>query len=200
MKKNAYQLGMYEFSTKGEYLEAKKEQEAVELIRVKSDLSDPHNALRLYNKMLSRKLFRTHIGYDFMKELRKTVVDSGLVDEEHLYPLFVMAQKAEIIKKEQTKEEKDRKTIEEEAKRYKILYEDLKARKNSSKVIIIFLVIIIAALTVITLCSDNTLITDYRAKVENDYVEWQQKLEIKEQELNEKEAMLKGMEESSASQ
>lgn len=191
MKKSSYQLGMYEFSTKGEYLEAKKEQEAVELIRAKSDLSEPHNALRFYNKMIARKLFRTHIGYDFMKELRKTVVESGLVDEEHLYPLAVMAQKAEIIKKEPTKEEKDRKTLEEEAKRYRLLYEDLKARKNSSKVIIIFLVFIIAALTFITLCSDNTLITDYRAKVENEYVQWQQKLEAKEQELNEREEMLK---------
>ena len=200
MKKNTYQLGIYEFSTKSEYQEAKKEQEAVELIRMKSDLSDPKNALRLYNKMLSRKLFRTHIGYDFLKELRKTVVDSGLVDEEHLYPLFVMAQKAEIIKIEDTKEEKDRKVLEDEAKRYKILYEDLKSRKNSSKVIIIFLVIIIVALTVITLLSDNTLVTDYRAKVENDYVQWQQQLELKEQELNEREAMLKGMEEGQTSQ
>lgn len=194
MKKEGYQLGMYEFSTKSEYLEAKKEQEAVELIRTKADLSEPHNALRFYNKMLTKKLFRTHIGYDFLKELRKTVVDSGLVDDENLYPLFVMAQKAEIVKKEPTKEEKDKKVIEEEAKRYKILYEDLKSRKNSSRVIIVFLIIIIAALTVITLLSDNTLITDYRAKVENDYVEWQEKLELKEQELNEKEAMLKGME------
>lgn len=194
MKKDGYQLGIYEFSTKVEYQEAKKEQEAVELIMAKSDISDPQNALRLYNKMIARKLFRTHVGYDFLKELRKIITEGGLVPEERLYPLPVVPQKAEVVRKEPAKDEKSLEEAKKEAQRYKILYEDLKSKKYSSVIIIIFLVVMLGAMVAITLLSDNTLITDYRNKIENEYSGWQEQLLQKERELDEREALLSGQE------
>lgn len=192
MKKDGYQLGIYEFSTKVEYQEAKKEQEAVELIMAKSDISDPQNALRLYNKMIARKLFRTHVGYDFLKELRKIITEGGLVAEDRLYPLPVVPQKTEVGRKEPAKDEKSLEEAKKEAQRYKILYEDLKSKKNSSVIIIIFLVVMLGAMVAITLLSDNTLITDYRSKIENEYSGWQEQLLQKERELDEREALLSG--------
>lgn len=194
MKKDGYQLGIYEFSTKVEYQEAKKEQEAVELIMAKSDISDPQNALRLYNKMIARKLFRTQVGYDFLKELRKIITEGGLVPEERLYPLPVVPQKAEVVRKEPAKDEKSLEEAKKEAQRYKILYEDLKSKKYSSVIIIIFLVVMLGAMVAITLLSDNTLITDYRNKIENEYSGWQEQLLQKERELDEREALLSGQE------
>lgn len=194
MKKDGYQLGIYEFSTKVEYQEAKKEQEAVELIMAKSDISDPQNALRLYNKMIARKLFRTHVGYDFLKELRKIITEGGLVPEERLYPLPVVPQKAEVVRKEPAKDEKSLEEAKKEAQHYKILYEDLKSKKYSSVIIIIFLVVMLGAMVAITLLSDNTLITDYRNKIENEYSGWQEQLLQKERELDEREALLSGQE------
>ncbi len=74
----------FHFETAAEYAEAKKENEAIEYICSKMDISDPETAFKVYYKLLERKNLHTIVGYSFLKELRDKIVRSGIIKEEEL--------------------------------------------------------------------------------------------------------------------
>lgn len=187
MEQEKYELEGYRFFTKNRYMEAKKEWEAIAYLKEKTDLKKGENALKLYNQLGNKQYFHTVIGYDFLKELAETAIESGVITRERLLPIGVEEKKAE---QTAPKPDKSIRQLEKEAENYRMRYEDLKAKKDCSKIVILFLVLMLAACVVITLLSDNTLVTDYRSKVENEYVEWQEQLKEKEEQLEEREEQL----------
>lgn len=187
MEQGKYDLKGYRFRSKDGYTDAKKEWEAIEYLRAKTDLSKGENALKLYNQLVHKNYFRTVIGYDFLKELSDIAVSSGVIARERLLPINVQERSETPVIPQK---EKSVRQLEKEAETYRTLYEDLKTKKNCARVVIIFLILMLTGCVVITFLSDNTLVTDYRTRVENEYVEWQEQLQEKEAELNEREKNL----------
>lgn len=188
MTENKWVIKDYEFQGKTEYEMAKKEAETVEYIKANMNFSKEENVLKMYNKLLDKGNFRTIIGYEFLLTLRRHIIKNKMLSEENVRPI-------PIYKKTGIKKEERKKTeisdCEKEIKRYQLLYENLKAKRTSSKFIIAFLVLIIAGMLVITFFSDNSVISDYENRIINKYESWQQQLETKEKELNEREKNLK---------
>lgn len=180
----------YEFRGKKEYEVAKKELETVDYIKANTNFSKGETVWKLYNKLLDKDNFKTIIGYEFLLTLRRYIIKNEIVPEENLrhVPIYkIMGEKREASEKIQIA------NYEKEMKKYQTLYENLKAKKTSSKIIIIFLVIIIGLMMAIALLSDNSVISNYENKIINKYEDWQHELETKEKELNEKEKELDGI-------
>ena len=188
MAESKWVIKDYEFQGKAEYETAKKEAETVEYIKANMNFSNEENVLKVYNKLLDKENFRTIIGYEFLLTLRRHMIKNKMLPEENVRPIPIY----KIIgAKKEKKEKVEISDYEKEMKRYQLLYENLKAKRTSSKIIIAFLALIIAGMLAITFFSDNSVISNYENKIINKYENWQQQLETKEKELNEREKNLK---------
>ncbi|MCR5153501.1 MAG: hypothetical protein K6B75_01515 [Lachnospiraceae bacterium] len=67
--------------------EAKKEAEAIEYLKAKTDLTNPEVMLRLYIRLLDRETLKTPVGMDFLVELRGKIIESGVISDELLKPV-----------------------------------------------------------------------------------------------------------------
>lgn len=186
MSENKWSIKDFDFPSKTEYEEAKKEVEAVDYIKANTNFSNPDSVLKLYNKLISQQSFKTMIGYEFLLTLRRHIIKKGILPEENVQLIPV----EKVVKKE---EKKNLGAIdyEKEMKKYQILYENLKAKKTSSNIVIVSLVIIIGIMIGVALLSDNSVISDYENRIIDKYEDWRHQLEEKEKELEEREKNLK---------
>ena len=72
-----YRVEGFDFETKEEALQAKKEVEGVRYIKEQMQLDDPEVVLRLYQKLVAQNVFETPIGMSFLSELQELI-------QEHL--------------------------------------------------------------------------------------------------------------------
>lgn len=72
------------FSTEEEYLHAKKELEKIDYVNANNDMSNDQTVLALYNKFVWKNIFRTQIGYNFLKELQERLVHSENIDKSKI--------------------------------------------------------------------------------------------------------------------
>ncbi len=166
----AYTFKGHSFLTKEEYDEAKKEWEAIEYLKSKTDVTRPEVALKLYDRMVDRKMVTTVVGIDFLKELRAAAVKDGFITEDKLKELpKVKAPLKKLPKKKPTET-------------------DILKRKNRNlKVVIFGLIVIIAGMFVIVLTGNSSpLKSVYEEQVLDKYSAWQEELTRKQEEINEK--------------
>ncbi|MDE6635184.1 MAG: hypothetical protein K2K09_01080, partial [Lachnospiraceae bacterium] len=83
------------FDNIDEYELAKKEMEAIRTIERKYPLGNAKIALSIYNKAVTKKYFKTVVGYIFLKRLRETIVSCGLVSDDMLNPIPVFGRSAD---------------------------------------------------------------------------------------------------------
>ena len=74
----------FHFNSAKEYADAKKESETIDYICSRMDISNPEIALKVYIKLLDKQTLNTVLGICFLKQLRDTVIASGMIDEEEL--------------------------------------------------------------------------------------------------------------------
>ncbi|MCI5937593.1 MAG: hypothetical protein MRZ36_06345 [Eubacterium sp.] len=181
-----------------------KEEEFIQQIRSNMELSDPKVALKIYNKIVTENLLITEKGFEFLTELKKTIVDSGLISEDML-PALPVADKqpngasgeAEDDKETKPGTEKKNKTSQISTGRagyYKRLYEGQVLLNKKLKIALAAMIIILAGFTFINLkfeYSIFTYFTNYKAKMEEElidkYENWESELEEREQQLEQKE-------------
>lgn len=165
--------------------EARRESDIVCQIRKKADLSDARTALKIYNKSIGDKLFRTLVGYAFLEELRETIIKSGLVEEDALAEIPVM---------ETGKEEQKSPSLPLfQRDKYQKLYEGQKLLNKKLKITVAALILLVIGFVVINFrfeYSIFTYFTDYKAKMEEElidkYKSWETELQEREENFNEK--------------
>lgn len=168
----------YLFSTNKDYSDANEEQESINLLRSKADLSNPRTALKLYNKLIENRTFHTIVGFTFLKELQVTILNSGIVKAEDLDGIYVPPQI--------DNNEVDTLTLE----KYKLLADTQKVRIRNSRIINLFLVITILFMIIIAIYTDKTMYTDFENKVIDRYSTWEDELNNREQDLIKREEAL----------
>lgn len=196
MEKKEYQLDGFLFQNKEDYDRAVKEKETITYLKANSNSDDMKALLRIYNRSIEKESFRTVIGMEYMNDIRKRLVDSGLVSKEALAPIPV--QRSTVLFKDRGEDQaRNGADLERQLKRYKDAYESASAGKTIKNLAIVILVLIIFAMILITYktkYSVFTYFTDYKEKMRNEvideYENWQEQLEQKEQELKEREAKL----------
>lgn len=177
-----YSADHFIFESRESYEQAKKETQVIEQLVEKTDLSDPKVALKLYNKSIAEKAFRTVAGYHFLLELRQSVLESGLVTERALAPIPVREpenRKNDVLSGPSPQE-----------KKFERLYEGQRLLNKKLKIALIAFVIVLAGFIFINLRFEYTIFTyftNYKDKMENElidkYESWQEDLEAREKKL-----------------
>ncbi len=165
-----YKYKGYTFFTEEEYREAKKEAEAIEYLKNRSDLSDPATAAKLHDRLIERRMVTTPVGIDFLKELRAVIVKNGFITEDKLKPL-------PDIKKPAKKPKKKPPTKIQRLERAKALL----------RLVVFGLLVIIVGMFVIVLTGKSSpLRAVYEQQILDKYASWQEELDKKQAEINEK--------------
>lgn len=158
---------------------AKEEKKKAMYIESKINYDDLQTTLKVYEKAVKEKVFRTPAGNEFLKKMRSEMIKRGMpVDKIPPIPLYqVFSKEVETrpIRIFQVKESKD----------------DSKEMLQKSIWLNIGLIILVIGMFLITMFGENTNIINYRYKIENEYSVWQQELEAREAVIREKEAQLK---------
>lgn len=180
-----FMVGGYEFATKEEAQLAKDELNAIKYLSQKTNSKDPKQVYSLYNKIIERKLFSTHVGMNYLKNLQTFLYKSGEIPNDKIQPIPINAEtQGEInIRRERSEFKSELRDMSVKVAKYK---------NNFTRVMIInvVLIIIIIAMFVILNTSSNPNIINYEVNIQNKYSQWQEQLQSQEESLNARENAL----------
>ena len=178
-----FMVGGYEFATKEEAQLAKDELNAIKYLSQKTNSKDPKQVYSLYNKIIERKLFSTHVGMNYLKNLQTFLYKSDEIPNDKIQPIPINAEtQGEInIRRERSEFKSELRDMSVKVAKYK---------NNFTRVMIInvVLIIIIIAMFVILNTSSNPNIINYEVNIQNKYSQWQ--LQSQEESLNARENAL----------
>lgn len=193
-KNNKYVIDGYSFPGRNDYEKALKEKEAISYIAANTNMADMKAVLKIYNKSVEKQSFQTAVGLEFVNNMRKTLISSGIVSKDTLMDIPV----PRISGSRQATASADGSTSDARADKYKLAYENALAGRTIRNIVIAFLTLIIIAMLVITFNSKYsvfTYFTDYKADMENElidkYESWKDELDKREKELDKREKALK---------
>ena len=173
-------VGDYMFSTLEEANVAKLELDKIEKLTEKLGDADDDMLYKVYNRSIEKNTFRTPVGLEFMKALKKKLEKSRKIKDEVL-PIPVSVNNLEI--KEASEKEDDIKKVKNDAKKYSAFF-------KWSLFVNAILVIVVIALFVITSTSDNPNIINYENALIDKYSSWESELNEKDKTLRAKEREL----------
>ena len=180
-----FMVGGYEFATKEEAQLAKDELNAIKYLSQKTNSKDPKQVESLYNKIIERKLFSTHVGMNYLKNLQTFLYKSDEIPNDKIQPIPINAEtQGEInIRRERSEFKSELRDMSVKVAKYK---------NNFTRVMIInvVLIIIIIAMFVILNTSSNPNIINYEVNIQNKYSQWQEQLQSQEESLNARENAL----------
>ena len=153
----------------------KEEKKTARFLQSKINYEDTQTTLKIYEKAIKDKIFKTPAGWEFLKIMRFEMLKRGIpveiIPAIPLYQVFSKEEEKRPVRIYQVKEQDGK----------------LKEALRISLWINIALGILVVGMFIITLFGDNTNILNYKYKIENEYVEWQQQLEEREAVVREKE-------------
>lgn len=180
-----FMVGGYEFATKEEAQLAKDELNAIKYLSQKTNSKDTKQVYSLYNKIIERKLFSTHVGMNYLKNLQTFLYKSDEIPNDKIQPIPINAEtQGEInIRRERSEFKSELRDMSVKVAKYK---------NNFTRVMIInvVLIIIIIAMFVILNTSSNPNIINYEVNIQNKYSQWQEQLQSQEESLNARENAL----------
>ena len=180
-----FMVGGYEFATKEEAQLAKDELNAIKYLSQKTNSKDPKQVYSLYNKIIERKLFSTHVGMNYLKNLQTFLYKSDEIPNDKIQPIPINAEtQGEInIRRERSEFKSELRDMSVKVAKYK---------NNFTRVMIInvVLIIIIIAMFVKLNTSSNPNIINYEVNIQNKYSQWQEQLQSQEESLNARENAL----------
>ena len=173
-------VGDYMFSTLEEANVAKLEMDKIEKLTEKLGDADDEMLYKVYNRSIEKNTFRTPVGLEFMKVLKKRLEKSRKVKDDIL-PIPVSVNNLEI--KEANDKQDDIKKVRDDARKFSTFF-------KWSLFVNAILVIVIIALFVITSTADNPNIINYENALIDKYSSWETELNEKDKELRAKEREL----------
>ncbi|MBE5937642.1 MAG: hypothetical protein E7265_06390 [Lachnospiraceae bacterium] len=181
-------VDVYEFENRLEYQKALREYETICNLDKKMNLGDPKVALSLYNQAVTKKTFKTVVGYAFLKKLRDSIIISGIVDDDSLKKVPVRVENS--TTENRVGSAGSRKSGSSAKRDESSQNEAHKKTKTVLSVAVVALIAIIIGMFVITFNSKYSYLTyftdyenDIRESIINEYEEWEKELETREQAL-----------------
>ncbi len=188
-KKNTVING-FVFDSEAEAAQAEKEAEGVRYIREKMDMNQPEQVLQIYNKMVQQNLFETAVGFVYLNELREYLRTNPAVRNEDIAPVTVKhpALEADLRKKIRTPAVKNTK----KKKETKTTVKDVGYRTKYRVTLFFTVVLAVSVVGMFAVASTigSPTILNYENKLIDKYAAWEQELEEREAELNERERAL----------
>lgn len=180
-----YNIEGYIFYTEKDARLAELERKKIEYLKEKMDYSKPDSILKVYDKAVSERVFKTPIGVEFLREMQDFLTKCPEIPNQDIQPIPLFA-----IYDNEMREHPA-------PARNRVKPSEKPAKKNSkgqvlgiSIVLNIVLAIAVAAMFYITINSDQPNILNYEKAITNRYASWEQELTEREKAVREKEREL----------
>lgn len=171
-------VGGFQFDSTADAQNAQREQQNIETLKSRIDLTNEENMLALYCKLAEKRVFHTPIGFQFLGEFREFLVDELNMDGKELPLIYVAPSRG--LPYSQMKQleflQNENRRISEHGRRYQIT--------------IGVLIAMIVAMFLITLFNPNVGYINTENKILNRYAGWEEDLTRREAQIREKEAEL----------
>lgn len=179
-EKTDFYVAGYCFGSIEDARQAQKEEKEASYFESKIRGKEVQNILAAYDNMLDEKLFKTPVGWEYLKHLQGKIRDMGM-DEDYIRPIpmyisYVHDEKEQISARQRVQPTEKK--------------EDNNRKLKISVFFNILLVIMVAAMFVIAVNSENPNILNYEKTILNKYASWEQELTEREYKVREKEAEL----------
>ena len=207
--------GFY-FEDAAKAAKAQKEAETVKYIRSKTNFARADAVYGIYTKLIDNNVFSTEVGYAFLTELYRILLESGAYNENALPKVYIRKERTTAAvavtdtrdTEEGLDEEDEARIIEAVRKRTKSLNDTSKTqvrniremyrdKLKTYKMVIAVLALCIIGMLAMVYFSDASPLRDAEQQVLDKYAAWQEtlqeqetSLQIKQAELKEKEAAL----------
>lgn len=172
---------------------AQNELRRIELLDEKMNYGDVESVAAVYDKARKNHIFKTPIGISYMMRLQNCLVQNrypGISD----MPIFVQTEYGQQNGEEKEQDKKGQNHSEGLWKaRLENSREETKKQREKLRLSVglnLLLAVLVITLFIISQTGNNPTILNYRSKIIDQYAQWQQQLEEREQAIEEKEAEL----------
>lgn len=171
----------FQFGTQMDAELAKGEQLRIERLEGKLEYDNPQMISAVYKKAVENRVFKTPVGYEFLKKLQIILRENPGAEEvadipvQGVYSLRESADSVvEKVKASQKKKEKEKQKQEFFSRRTSILVN-------------IGLFILVLIMFIISSTGSSPTVVNYEKTIQNRYSEWERELSDREQAVREKE-------------
>ena len=180
-KKQDLAVGGYEFVSGDDAQKGQMDLSKIRLLEARAKVSRPAEIKAVYEKAIENKIFKTPIGWGYLMDLRKKLLESGFKEEDLIpIPLNVSITRHS--------------AMENLTARQRIDADSAKKNSPFRRVFPIILNIVLAILVIvmffIAASSENDNIINYRRNITNRYSGWEQDLTEREKAVREAEKRL----------
>ena len=178
--KDQYTVNGFLFGDKADVEIANQELSAIQFIEKKISGQSVETVLAVYQAALEKKMFRTPVGYCYLRDLQKRMIKGG-VDKERIPPISLY----QVYNDAYKVQERPRRITQTK----KEINPDRRLMRNSiwANIIMVFIILV---LFIITLTGENANVLNYRNVITNEYSSWEEELKSREQAVREKEREL----------
>ncbi len=185
---NKFIVGGYHFASETDAQKATLDLNKIKVLETRVKASRPNDIKAVYEKAIENKIFKTPVGWGYLVELRKKLLDSGFIEEDIIpIPLNISMSRHSALEdlnvKQRIMPPKQKKNVEF-GRIFPIVLS-----------IVLFILVIIMFVIVNTSESDN--IVNYKRNVTNRYSSWEQDLTERERAVRAAEKRL-GIEDTSS--
>lgn len=171
-------VGGFVFQTTEDAALASQELKKTEYLRMHLSYDNPEKVKQIYEKAVTERTFKTPVGYGFLWELRKFLLENGIPEEKlEPIPLQISYQ----LRKNSYTPVPKKKQEKASGKSGLMMY---------SVILNILLVMAVAAMFAIAVNGKSPNILNYEKAITNRYASWEQELTERENAVREKEREL----------
>lgn len=182
MEKDEFIVGGYHFNSLTDARLAEEEIKKAEYFEERAAGRSTQNLLAVYDKILDEKIFKTPVGWEYLKKMQEELRLSGVPEENiRAIPMYSSFNY-------RTGDEIDAYSVKQRIKPAKPKKEINKFQV--SVIINILLLLLVLAMFLVALQSKNPNILNYKQAITNQYAEWEQELTEREKVIREKEREL----------
>lgn len=174
----------YLFTTEKDAQLAEAERKKIEYLEMRIDYSRPETILRVYEKSIQERIFKTPVGLHYLKQQQEFLLGQEEVDADSVMPIPLYSSYDNELR---DKSNPARNRLRGNAS----AGEKQKSGYFVSVVLNILLALAVCAMFSIALNSENPNIFNYERAIRDKYAVWDQELTEREQAVREKERELR---------
>ncbi len=161
---------------------ARQEKKKIEYLEQHMDYRVPSNVLLVYQKAINERIFKTPIGYEYLKHMQNYLVQTEEIPNEAIIPIKLYVNFEPKIR---TNANPSRSRVVPSKEKGKMPVLGISLFLNAALIIAVF------AMFVITAKSDYPNILNYETTLVNKYANWEQDLSQREKKIREEERKYK---------
>ncbi len=179
-EKTDFYVAGYCFASIEDAKQAQKEEKEASYFESKLRGKEVQNILAAYDNILDEKVFKTPVGWEYLKRLQDKIREMGM-EEDYIRPIPMYISYVH----DEGEQFNTRQRVQPIQKK-----EDGASKLRLSVFFNILLAIMVAVMFMIAVSSENPNILNYETTIINKYASWSQELTERENKVREKEAEL----------